>query len=83
MKAMPWPELREKLLALPKGTDPVEVRRGDVIVDEELFVNSHIRVIDQFPKKPNLTNAEKNARLNIAKPHYDRLHAYYLLKTQL
>ena len=79
----PWEDFRKELLLLPKSNQPITVDREGVIIDEELFVKSHIAVIDQFPKKENLSNREKDARLFIAKPHYDRLTAYYILKTQL
>lgn len=83
MSGMPWPELRAAVLALDLSQPQVLVTREGNIIDEKKFIESHVRVIDQFPKKPHLTNSEKNARLFIAKPHYDRLYAYYVLRTQL
>ena len=83
MRLIPWPELKPLLLALPKGNDEMRISVFEVIVDEELYVKSHIATIDQYPNKPNLSNREKDARLFIAKPHYDRMMAYYFLKTQL
>lgn len=80
---MTWEEFKQKLIALPKSDVAIKIERMGTIVDEELFVSSHIRTIDSYPKKENLSQREKDARIRIAKPHYDRLMVYYLLKTQL
>jgi hypothetical protein len=83
MSKIPWLELKEKLLNLSKACEPITVERLGVIIDEEIFLKSHIAVIDQYPKKENLSHKEMSARLYIAKPHYDRLLAYFIMKTQL
>ena len=78
-----WPELRMKLLALPIGVDPIVVSKHETIIDEQKFLNSHIHFIDLYPPRPNLTQKEKDFRKFVVKPHYDRLLAYYIIKTQL
>jgi hypothetical protein len=83
MIKMPWPELKEKLLALTKSESPVKIERLGTIMNEERFVYTHIKVIDSATQKENLTLRQKHFKLYIAAPHYERLLAYYLLKTQL
>jgi hypothetical protein len=80
---MPWPELKEKLLALPKTENPVFVERLGNIIDEDLFVKKHIMVVDSIPPGDKLTQRQKHFRVHIVYPHYNRLLAYYTLKTQL
>jgi len=80
---IPWPELKEKLLNLNLSDNPVKVESIGVIHDEALFIKRHIAVVDKYPKIDPPTHANNRARLIIAKPHFDRLQAYYLLKTQL
>lgn len=79
----PWEKFKADLLALELSATPIIVNAWTTINDQALFLKSHIAVIDSFPKKDYLSNREKNARLFIAKPHYDRLVEFYLLKTQL
>jgi hypothetical protein len=80
---MTWPQLKEALLNLTLSDQPVKVARHDTIIDEALFLKSHIAVVDRYPKVDPPTHANNRARLLIAKPHFDRLMAYYLIKTQL
>jgi len=80
---MNWPELKEKLLNLKLSDQPVRVAQHNVIVDEALFLKTHIAVVDKYPQISPRTEANNRHRLIIAKPHFDRLLAYYLLKTQL
>lgn len=80
---MPWPELKEKLLALQKTDSPVFVERLGTIIDEDMFVKKHIMVIDSVPPGEHLTQRQKHFRVHIVYPHYTRLLAYYALKTQL
>lgn len=83
MIKIPWPELKEKLKALVKTESPIHIERLGVITNEENFVTTHIAVVDKATKKENLTLREKHFKLYIAAPHYERLLAYYILKTQL
>jgi hypothetical protein len=83
MKNIPWPELKEKLLKLKIEESPVYISQHETVVDEKKFIDTHIATIDSAPRKDDLTNREKAYRLFVVKPHYDRLLAYYLLKTQL
>ena len=80
---MNWPQLKQALLLLPKTGEPVTVSHFEKIIDEEKFVKTHIAVVDKYPKTEPATEANNRHRLLIAKPHYDRLLAYYNLKTQL
>ena len=80
---MSWPEFKEALLKLPILGQPVTIERLGVILDEKRFLETHIRVIDNYPQVSPRTEANNRARLIVAKPHYDRLMAYYLLKTEL
>jgi hypothetical protein len=54
-----------------------------VVLNEATFLKTHITVVDKYPQISPRTEANNRARLLIAKPHFDRLMAYYLLKTQL
>lgn len=81
--SMPYPQLRAAVLQLPKNLSPVQIERHATVVDEELFVQSHINVIDAHPRSPNPTPKENYVRMYVVKPFYDRLYAYYLMKTQL
>ncbi len=82
---MNWEQLRAALLKLnvKNSGAPVMVERLGIINDEELFIKTHITVVDKYPQISPRTDANNRARLLIAKPHFDRLLAYYLLKTQL
>lgn len=80
---MNWDQLKAALLNLPISDSPVTVERLGVITDERLFLQTHITVVDKYPQISPRTDANNRARLLIAKPHFDRLMAYYLLKTQL
>lgn len=83
MKQIPWEELKQKLLALVSNNEPIIVERLGTIVSEEAFIKTHIAVVDKYPQINPRTEANNRARLLIAKPHFDRLMAYYLVKTQL
>jgi len=83
MTKIAWPELKQKVLALVKTKSPIKVERIGVIIDEEVFVNTHIKVVDSALQKENLSLRQKHFKLYIAAPHYERLLAYYYLKTQL
>jgi len=78
-----WPKLKAALLSLNLSDQPVTIERHGVINDEALFLKTHIAVVDKYPQITPRTEANNRHRLTIAKPHYDRLMAYYLLKTQL
>jgi hypothetical protein len=78
-----WPELRKALLKLPKNTEPITIERLGIITNENVFLKTHIKVVDNYPQISPRTEANNRARLLIAKPHFDRLMAYYLIKTQL
>lgn len=83
MKDIPYDQLRQKLLELPKSKNPITIERLGVIMDEEKFIKTHIAVVDSYPRKENPTIREKQGRFFIALPHYKRLLAYYFIKTQL
>lgn len=80
---MNWESLKAALVNIKNSGSPVVVERLGVINDEELFIKTHIAVVDKYPDIRPRTDANNRARLLIAKPHFDRLLAYYLLKTQL
>lgn len=80
---MNWEELKSKLLKLKLSDSPVTIERLGVINDEALFLKNHIKVVDKYPQISPRTEVNNRARLIVAKPHYDRLMAYYLVKTQL
>ena len=80
---MNWPEFKEALLKLPILGEPITIERLGVILDEKKFLETHIKVVDSYPDIKPRTEANNRARLIVAKPHYDRLMAYYLLKTEL
>lgn len=80
---MTWEVFKENLLKLPKGKTPITIGPEALVLDEKRFVDTHIAVIDSIPKKKDYSNAEKSFRLYVAKPHYDRLAIYYILKTEL
>lgn len=80
---MNWPQLKEALLSLPIGNQPIQIEHHAVILNEATFLKTHITVVDNYPQISPRTEANNRARLLIAKPHFDRLMAYYLLKTQL
>lgn len=80
---MSWEELKAALLKLPISEQPVKIERLGIIVDEALFLKTHITVVDKYPQISPRTEANNRARLIVAKPHFDRLMAYYLIKTQL
>jgi hypothetical protein len=80
---MNWNELKAALLLLPISDQPVTVERLGVITDEKQFIKTHIAVVDKYPQINPRTEANNRHRLTIAKPHFDRLMAYYILKTQL
>lgn len=82
MIKLSWPELKEKILALKKTLDPIYIERLGVITSEETFVRTHIKVVDSAVQKENLTLRQKHFKLYVAAPHYQRLLAYYTLKTQ-
>ena len=82
MSTLSWPELKQRILKLEKSNNPVVVERLGTIIDEELFIKTHITVVDKYPQTTPRTHANNRARLIIAKPHFDRLMAYYLLKTE-
>lgn len=83
MIKLPWPELKQKVLALVKTGNPIHIERLGIITDEEAFVKTHINVVDSATKTENLTIRQKHFKLYVAAPHYQRLLAYYTLKTQL
>lgn len=70
-------------MKLPKSTEPIVIERLGVITNEDVFLKTHITVVDNYPQISPRTEANNRARLLIAKPHFDRLMAYYLIKTQL
>lgn len=80
---MNWKELKAKLLQLPTSNQPITIERLGTIINEEQFLKTHITVVDNYPDIRPRTDANNRARLIVAKPHYDRLMAYYLLKTEL
>lgn len=80
---MNWIQLKAALLKIKNSGPPIKIERLGIINDEELFIKTHIAVVDKYPDIVPRTEANNRARLLIAKPHYDRLLAYYLLKTQL
>ena len=81
--SLSWEKLRAELLKIKNSGSPIVIERSGIIHDEELFIKTHIAVVDKYPQITPRTEANNRARLLIAKPHYDRLLAYYLLKTQL
>lgn len=80
---MNWDQLKASLLNLPISDSPVTVERLGVITDEKSFIKTHIAVVDKYPQISPRTEANNRARILIAKPHFDRLLAYYIVKTQL
>lgn len=83
-KKIPYPVLREKVLNLNlDDSNNCIIERCGVIVNEKLFVESHIKMIDSYPKKDNMTETEKNIRVRLVQPFYDRLLAYFLVKSVL
>lgn len=83
MTRIPWPELKAKLLSLPPMPTPMTVERLGVVVDQETFLKTHMRVCEIAQTKDIKTQSGKNYKLYIALPHYDRLLAYYFMVTQL
>jgi hypothetical protein len=81
---MDWKTLKNNLLNLNVNNSPVLIEMPPgVIIDEKKFINSHIAVVEKYPQTNPPTHANNKARANIAKPHYDRLLRYYLIKTEL
>lgn len=80
---MNWKELKQKIQKLNFSESPIVVETFGSIVDEKRFVESHIVVVDKYSQKSPRTYAHNEARQRIGKPHFDRLLAYYLMKTQL
>ena len=80
---MNWVELKAALLQLPISDQPITIERFGTITSEETFLRTHITVVDKYPQISPRTEANNRARLILAKPLFDRLYAYYLLKTQL
>lgn len=78
-----WPQLKAALSELVLTEGHVTVERLGIIMNEKVFLETHILVVDKYPQISPRTEANNRARLLIAKPHFDRLMAYYLVKTQL
>jgi len=78
-----WQELKAALLKLSLTDNQITIERLGTILDEKSFLKTHIAVVDKYPQISPRTEANNRARLSIAKPHFDRLMAYYLVKTQL
>ena len=77
---MLWPELRQKAMELLQVPSDIEITTRGIPIQERLFVESHIKMIDNHPRKENMTIAEKEFRINVVQPFYKRLKAYVLLK---
>lgn len=79
---LPFPELKAKILALPKIEQPIFLNQASKIGDHQKFIESHINVIEANPAKPNMTEFQMRQRLLI-KDFYSRLLKYYYLRINL
>lgn len=81
---MNWKQLRAALLNINTSDSTVKIEMPPgTILNEKQFLKTHIAVVDKYPQISPRTDKYNLIRLTIAKPHFDRLMAYYLLKTQL
>lgn len=79
---LPFAELKEKILALPKIEEPIFLNQATKIGNHQEFIKSHINVIEANPAKPNMTEFEMRQRL-LLKNFYNRLLKYYYLRINL
>lgn len=79
---MNWTTLKEKVLALPITDEKIKIDNCTIIQDQELFIKSHIRVVDLCPQTKPRTDLNNMRRRVIAYPHYERLRLYYLARTE-
>lgn len=80
---MEWIKLKKALLNLPIDNQSVFLDRIGTITNSEVFLRTQIAIVDKYPQISPRTLKNNLARKTIAKPAYDRLYAYYLIKTRL
>lgn len=80
MNKIDFKELKERLLALPKIEVPVQLDACTKVIGHELFIKSHIKMVETAQFKTALTNKQKAYKLYCIAPAYFRLLSYYNIR---
>lgn len=77
---MMYSDLKKAILEMPPSPVPMQIKVREKPMHESVFLKCHFEILDNAPSKTTNCIKEKQYRLKVVKPFYDRLYAYYLLK---
>ena len=83
MNKIDFKELKEKVLNLPEIDSEVEIDSCTKVINHELFIKSHIKMIETTNQKKGMTNKQKAYKLYCIAPAYFRLLSYYHIRSRM